>query len=205
MAIAMPATIFVGWLAVASLGQLADVASERIGGWADKIWLAHALVLGVPQIWITREAFERAGFLPRLSFMGVAVLFFQNLLVSLLVLLGALLLIIPSFYVAARFYLAGAILVDRGKGPGEAMWRSWDLLARHWPTALLIGLMFMLLWGMRYLVIYLSPVVMPHEVFLFNLGLNMLSAAGIVGGYIAAVALLIELDPPESIFGKIFG
>ena len=205
MAAAMPATLIVGWIGVAALGLLAGIASEQSYASGAAIWAAHMLALALVQLWVGGEALERAGCRPRLSFGGLLILVLQNLMVTLAILLGLLVLVLPALYVAARFYLAGSLLIQEGKDAGATMWRSWDLLERHWPTTLILVLMFASLWAFRLLIVYHSPYVAADWAFVANFGLNLLSSLGIIGGYVTAAALLIKVDPPPSVYEEIFG
>lgn len=205
MATAMSATLIVGWISVAALGLLADMVSLQSYASGTAIWAAHMFALTSVQLWLIGEALERAGCRPRLSFAGLLILVVQNLMVALAIFIGLLVLVLPALYVAARFYLAGSLLVQQGKDASAAMWRSWDLLERHWPTALILVLMFASLWAFRFLIVYHSPYVAADWAFIANFGLNLLSSLGVVGGYVTAAALLIKVDPPPSVYEEIFG
>lgn len=205
MATAMSATLIVGWIGVAVLGLLGDILVEQAYASEAATWIVYTFALATVQIWVGGEALERAGYRPQLSFGGILIIVFQNLLVGLVILLGLFVLVLPAFYVAARFYLAGSMLIQQGKGASVTMWRSWDLLERHWPTALILGLMFGSLWALRLLIVFYLPYVEADWVFALNFGLNLLSSIGIIGGYVTAAALLTKVDPPASVYEEIFG
>ena len=202
--VAAPVTMLVAWFGIAVLALLADVGSGLWAGYAAATWIVYGLALTVVQIWITGEALRGAGYRPILPMAGVLILFFQGLLVGLAVLLGFLLLILPAFYVAARFYLSGAILVLHGGGAGAAMWRSWDLLAARWPAALAIGLIMSSLSAAPWIVAMVAPALPADYGFGWLVTANLISAAGTLGGFVAAVSLLLNIEPPASAYQEIF-
>ena len=204
LVVAAPVTMLVAWFGIAVLALLADVGSSLWTGYAGATWVAYALAMAVIQIWITGEALRGAGYRPILPMTGVLILFVQGLLVGLAILLGLLLLILPAFYVAARFYLSGAILVLHGGGAGAAMWRSWDLLAARWPAALAIGLMVSLLSAAPWIVALVAPAVPVDYGFGWLVTANLISAAGALGGFVTAVGLLLTIEPPASAYRQIF-
>ncbi|MGH6653364.1 MAG: hypothetical protein ACREB7_19795 [Sphingopyxis sp.] len=204
LVVAAPVTMLVAWFGIAALALLADVGSSLWSGYAGATWVAYALAMAVIQIWITGEALRGAGYRPILSMTGVLILFVQGLLVGLAILLGLLLLILPAFYVAARFYMSGAILVLHGGGAGAAMWRSWDLLAARWPAALVIGLMVSLLSAAPWIVALVAPAVPVDYGFGWLVTANLISAAGALGGFVTAVGLLLTIEPPASAYRQIF-
>jgi len=199
----IPGDVAVCWLGVGVLGLVADVAVRNVGGVAGGIWLVHGLVLTGVQIWITREALLAAGYHPALTIANILSLYLLGILVSLGILLGLLLLVLPGLYVAARWYVAGTVMVLDGGGTGAAIWRAWDLLERHWLTALIIGILMAALTVFP-LLVDLSDAPDGGYAFARLLGLNLISAAGIVGGYLAAVAILLSVDPALSEYREIF-
>lgn len=205
LAVAMPATVLVAWLLIAALGVMSD-ASARLGiglqlGGAVAYWV---ILTGV-QVWLTGEALTRLGARPALDIAETLSVCLQAILIVLGVMAGLLLLILPGLYVASRWYLAGSILILDGGGRRAAMERSWRLLEAHWPAALgLAIIMAALSVGPFWLTRYVSNFFDGQE-FLMQFVLNLCSATGAVGGYLAAVALLTLIEPPTSELKKIFG
>ncbi|WP_282947952.1 MULTISPECIES: hypothetical protein [unclassified Sphingopyxis] len=200
----IPHAALICWLGVTVLGAAADVAARAMGGNAAVIWLMHGFGLTFAEIWITREALRAEGCRPVLTFAGIFTLYLLSLIVGLGIFFGLLLFILPGLYFAARWYLAGAILVQEGGGTGAAIWRSWDLLQRHWLTAFVLGLF---LGGAALSPLLVDANEMPGtgQAFALLLGFNVISAGGIVGGYIASVALYLNIERPASTLQEIFG
>jgi hypothetical protein len=205
MAVAMPGTVSVAWLATAVAGIASDVAMERMGGNGSGILIAYGIAITFVQVWITREAFAQAGIVPAMSVANSLSVYLQGLLVGLGVLLGLVLLILPGLYVFARWYLASALLVRDEGGRRAAMQRSWDMLAVHWPAALGVGLILFALSVAPLAAELAAPALAAEYGFGWLVATNLAAAIGIVGSYLAAVCLLLNIEQPASTLQEIFG
>lgn len=204
MATAMPATTVVVWLATMVAGVASDVAIDRFAANANLVLIVYGMALCFVQVWITREAFRQNGVTVAMSMTNALSLYLQSILVGLGIFLGSLLLLLPGLYVFARWYLASTLLIREEGGRRAAMQRSWDMLETHWPAALGVGFTLFLL--------SVAPVVL--EIFVSDLAddagfgwlvaTNLVSSIGIVGGYLAAVALLLNIEQPASTLQEIF-
>lgn len=205
MAAAMPRIAVVAWLATAMAGVASDVAIERVGGSGSAILIGYGIAITFIQVWITREALEQAGIVPAMPVANALSVYLQGILVGLGVLLGLVFLVLPGLYIFARWYLAGPLLVREGAGRRAAMQRSWDMLAVHWPAALGVGLILFLL-SVAPLAVELSAPALAAE---YGLGwlvaTNLVAAVGVVGAYLAAVSLLLNIEQPASTLQEIFG
>ncbi|HEV2600046.1 hypothetical protein [Sphingopyxis sp.] len=201
---AMPATIAVAWLLVASLGVMSDASVKLDIGLQLSVAIAYWVILTGVQVWLTGEALTRLGAAPTLGVAQSLGVVLQAILIALGITLGLLLLILPGLYVASRWYLAGSILILDGGGRRAAMERSWRLLEAHWPAALALSIiMAALSVGPFWLAGHMSGFFGGEE-FLMQFILNLCSSTGIVGGYLAAVALLTVIEPPTRELQKIF-
>lgn len=205
MAAAMPGTALVGWLATAVAGVASDVAFDRMGDAASFVLIVYGILITFVQVWITREAFEQVGVAPALPVFNSLSVYLQGLLIGLGVLLGLVLVILPGLYVFARWYVASAVLVRDGGGRRAAMQRSWDMLAVHWPAALGIGLILGVLSVAPLVVGEVAPTLVVKYGFGWLVATNLVAAAGIVGGYLAAVSLLLNIEQPAPALREIFG
>lgn len=205
MAVAMPGTVLVAWLATATAGVASDVAIERTGGNGSGILIVYGIAITFVQVWITREALAQAGIAAAMSAANSLSVYLQGLLVGLGVLLGLVLLILPGLYVFARWYLASALLVRDEGGRRAAMQRSWDMLAVHWPAALGVGLILFALSVAPLAVELAAPALAFEYGFGWLVATNLAAAIGIVGSYLAAVALLLNIEQPASTLQEIFG
>lgn len=203
---AMPATAVVAWLLVGALYLLTDIGLERWPGfvtWA--LLMAQGVALTFVQVWVTRDALNHLGFRPVLPIVAALGVLLQGILIALGVALGLLLLILPGLYVAARWYLAGTLLIAHGGGRRAAMQRSWDMLASHWPTPLAIGLVFGMIGAAPILLSFYPLPFVAEGSFAALLIVNMISAIGNVGGFLAAAALLSLIEPATEELKEIFG
>ncbi len=205
MAAAMPGTVLVGWLATAVAGIASDVAFERMGDVGNLVLIIYGILITFVQVWITREAFKQVGIAPALSVGNSLSVYLQGVLIGLGILLGIVLVILPGLYVFARWYLASALLVRDGSGRRAAMQRSWDMLAAHWPAALGVGLILAALSVAPLVVGEVAPALAVEYGFGWLAATNLVAAAGIVGGYLAAVSLLLNIEQPAPALQEIFG
>ncbi len=205
MAIAMPGTILVAWLATAAAGLASDVAIERVGGTGSGILVVYGIAITFIQVWITREAFGQVGIAATMPVANALSVYLQGILIGLGVLLGLLFFILPGLYVFARWYLAGALLVRDMGGRRAAMRQSWDMLAVHWPAALGVGLILFLLSVGPVAVELAAPALATEYGFGWLLATNLAAAIGIVGGNLAPVCLLLNIEQPASTLQEIFG
>ena len=204
MIVAMPGAVLVAWLSIATLGVIFDVASERSTGFGGGILFAYGLALTFAQIWITREALEHLGFEPALSVANAPGVYLQGVLVGLGIVLGFLLFVLPGLYVFGRWYLSNTLLILHGGGRRAAMQRSWDMLETRWPAALGVGLIMFVVTLAPLLAEYYPLPFAAEYPFAALLGVNLVSAVGVVSGYLAAVALLVNIEQPASKLQEIF-
>src|SRR3546814_15016682 len=114
MAITMPGTVLVAWLAIATGGLASDVAMERMSDTGSGILIVYGIVITFVQVWITREAFEQVGITATMPIANSLSVYLQGILVGLGVLLGLLFLIFPGLYVFARWYRSEERSVGKG-------------------------------------------------------------------------------------------
>lgn len=204
MAIKMPATASVAWLAIAAAGVASDVATARMSSAGSWVLIAYGIFITVVQVWITREALAREGIAAAMPVANSLSVYLQSLLIGIGVLLGFL-LVLPGLYVFARWYLAPTLLVRDGGGRRAAMQRSWDMLALHWPAALGVGLIFFVVTVAPLAVGLAAPALAGEYGFAWLVATNLVAAVGIVGGYLASVGLLLNIEQPASTLQEIFG
>lgn len=205
MATAMRQTMLIAWLGTMLLGVLCDVGVERSGGTGSGITLLYGVATTFIQVWVTRAGLQLAGVEPALPTGNALSLYLQGLLVGLGIVAGLLLLILPGLYLFARWYLAGVLLVQKGSGRRAAMERSWNMLEAHWPAALGVGLIMVLLSAGPILIELTAPGLAIEYGFAWRIASNLVSALGLVGGYLAAVALYLNIEQPASTLREIFG
>lgn len=201
----MPGTVLVGWLVTAVAGVASDVAFDRMGEVASFALIVYGILITFVQVWITREAFEQVGVAPALPVANSLSVYLLGLLIGLGILLGLVLVILPGLYVFARWYLASALLVRDGGGRRAAMQRSWEMLAAHWPAALGVGLILGVLSVAPLVVGEVAPTLAVEYGFGWLVATNLVAAAGIAGGYLAAVSLLLSIEQPAPALQEIFG
>lgn len=205
MVVAMPGTMIAAWIATAGIGVLADFAVERSGGSGTGIMLVYGVAITFVQVWVTRAGFAQDGIDARLPIANSLSVYLQGILVGLGTLLGFVLLILPGLYVFARWYLAGTLLVRNGNGRTASMRQSWDLLETHWPAALGVGLILFLLSAGPIAIDIAAPALAAEYGFAWVVSTNLISSIGLVGSYLAAVALLLNIEQPASTLQEIFG
>ena len=205
MATAMPLAVLVAWLATAVAGVASDVTIERMGGSGSGILIAYGIAITFIQVWITREAFTQVGVMPALSTANALSVYLQGILVGLGVLLGLVLFILPGLYIFARWYVAGPLLIREGAGRRAAMQRSWDMLVVHWPAALGVGLIMFTLSVLPMIVELAAPTLATEYGFGWLVATNLVAAVGVLGSYLAAASLLLNIEYPASTLQEIFG
>ncbi len=205
MAAAMPGVSLIAWLATATAGVISDVAMERSSGSISAILIVYGIAITFVQVWITREAFAHAGVRAVLSTANSLRVYLQGILIGLGVMIGLVLLILPGLYVFARWYLANILLVRDGGGRRAAMRRSWDLLEVHWVAALGVGLILFALSTAPLVVELAVPALAAEYGFGWLVATNLVAAVGVVGGYLAAVGLPLNIEQPASTVQEIFG
>ena len=205
IAAAMPWTVAIATLLTAALGVLSDFGFEASPEMGSGVSIVYAMALAGVQVWITREALEGMGFKPALSVINALSIWLQSVLIGLGIILGLVLLILPGLYIAARWYLSGTILILHGGGRRAAMGRSWDMLDARWPAALAIALIMFLLAAGPVLIELTAPGLAIEYGFAWRIASNLVSALGLVGGYLAAVALYLNIEQPASTLREIFG
>lgn len=205
MTIAMPATVTTALLLSAAAGLLSDIALERSGGTGSGVLILYGIAITFIQVWLTREALKREGIEPAVPTANSLTVYLQGIIIGLGVIVGLLLLILPGLYLFARWYLANVVLIRDGGGRRAAMGRSWDMLETRWPAALGVGLiLFTVSAAPLILDFYRPPFTLDYQ-FVWLVGTNLLSSAGQVAGYLAAVALLLNIEQPASTLQEIFG
>jgi hypothetical protein len=85
---------------------------------------------------------------------------------------GFLLCLLPGIYLALRFAVAQAVVVDENLGPIDAMKRSWELTGAAWVQILLLGMLAILVTLAGFLaccvgVFVTAPVLMLASVYMY--------------------------------------
>ncbi|KTE15515.1 hypothetical protein [Sphingopyxis sp. H115] len=200
----MPVTVLIAWLLMTLIGILSDIGIERANDSGSVVLIFYGIAITFVQVWLTREVLERAGVVPRVSIVNSLTVYLQGLFIGLGILVGLLLLVLPGLYLFARWYLASVILIRDGGGRRAAMARSWEMLESHWPAALGVGaILFAMSAAPLALDLYRPSFTNGHE-FAWLTMINLLSSAGQVGSYLAAVALLLNIEQPASTLQEIF-
>lgn len=200
----MPSTVLAALVLHAALGMLSDLGIARSPGFSIGVLLFIGMAQVFVQVWVARDALVYFGYRPAMPIAGALSLYLQSLLIGAGILLGLILLVLPAFYVAARWYLAGTILILHGSGRRAAMQQSWDLLESRWASAL--GVMFLLMVPMLaplLVMFYPLPFISDHG-FASLFAVNLVAAVGIVGGYLASVALLSLVQPANTELREVF-
>jgi hypothetical protein len=133
---------FVAWLVLFIPEIILNQVNSGLGG-------LYNLAVGAPIAYGAAWAFLRAvrGHRPEVADLFVpfqrswlnAVL--ANLIVTVAVAIGFILLIIPGIFVAVKLCLVPFIVVDEGLGPFQAIEASWKRTNGHWWTLFLAGLL----------------------------------------------------------------
>jgi len=102
----------------------------------------------IAQYYVTRFALSAADLVPPdpparfVSFWGM------NIITNIAITLGCLLLVLPGAYLAARWFVAGPIILAEDKTAGEGMSESWELMRPSaWPVVGAILLLFLVGFG----------------------------------------------------------
>lgn len=201
----MPATASVAWLATATAGVASDVAIARMSSAGSGVLVVYGIFITVVQVRIVREALAREGIAAAVPVANSLSVYLQSLLIGLGVLLGLILLLLPGLYVFARWYLAPVLLVRDGGGRRAAMRRSWDMLSLRWPAAVGVGIILFAISVGPFAVELAVPELATDYGFGWLLASNLVAAIGIVGGYLASVGLLLNIEQPASTLQEIFG
>ena len=187
-----------------AVGSFADSMMARDGGEAT----GGALQLGVgfatifALYWLTHVMLESQGLrdpgVPRrmVSYFG------QAIVISLAVIIGLLVLIVPGLILAARWSLAQPLLIGRGAGAMDALGESWRMTAGSTLAIIVAGVVVFGGWiaigiGMALLIGEegLASIVMLQ---IISNAVNVLSVAFVV-------ALFGLLAPAREQFGDVFG
>ncbi len=176
IAATMPWTVAIAGLLTTALGVLSDIGFEASPEMGSGVSIVYAMALAGVQVWVTGAALERMGAKPALSIINALSLWLQSVLIGLGIILGLLLLILPGLYVAAR-----------------------------WPAALAIALIMFFVSAVPLLLsFYPLPLLSGYE-FAVLVAINMVASVGVIGGFLAAVALLTLIEPPTAELQEIFG
>ena len=205
LAVAMPVVVLIAWLITMTAGVASDVGIERSGGTGSGILIAYGIAITFVQVWITREAFKLSGVEPAMLVANSLSVYLQGILTGLGIGLGLILFVLPGLYIFARWYLAAALLIRDQNGRRAAMRGSWEMLAVHWPAALGVGLIMFFLSIAPLALEFSVPSLSAEFGFGWLVATNLVSALGIVGAYLAAVALLLNIEQPASTLQEIFG
>lgn len=196
LAIAVVAAMTIGNLVLDSF--VSERASTLIG----------SLVGFAAQVIVTWQAMQRREkeTLPP----NVAGFFLLNLLGNIGVLAGLVFLVLPGLYLAARWLLAGPILLVEREGAVAAMRRSWHLTApMAWPLATLLALLWvpplLVAFGGGALAVTVSADISNQVIELAVSGLLYLVMSVVsVASWLAAVAAYDVLRPQIETLDDIF-
>lgn len=79
------------------------------------------------QLYVLRAALNKAGLLPSNSQARLWTFWWMSIVSALAIMAGCVLLIIPGLYLAARWFLAGPIVIAENETSMEALRKSWHL------------------------------------------------------------------------------
>lgn len=202
--VGMPSTILAALVLHAALGMLSDVGFVRSPGFSIGVLLFIGMAQVFVQVWVVRDALVYFGYRPAMPIAGAFSVYLQSLLIGAGVLLGLILLILPAFYVAARWYLAGTLLILDGGGRRAAMQQSWDLLESRWASALGVMLLLMVPTLAPLFVLFYPLTFVAEHSFASLFAVNLVAAVGIIGGYLASVSLLSLVHPANAELREVF-
>lgn len=202
--VGMPSTILAALVLHAALGMLSDVGIARSPGFSIGVLLFIGMAQVFVQVWVVRDALVYFGYRPAMPIAGALSVYLQSLLIGAGVLLGLILLILPAFYVAARWYLAGTLLILHGGGRRAAMQQSWDLLESRWASALGVMLLLMVPMLAPLFVLFYPLTFVAEHSFVSLFVVNLVAAVGIIGGYLASVSLLSLVQPANAELREVF-
>lgn len=190
------------FLVVAVLGigaayTLADMVAEAL---ANVVSLVAGIFVACEFYLRALDARDRGG-KNYISLFGVSIL------TTLGMIAGAILLILPAFYLAARWSLAPTAVVADNLGTTDAMGKSWRATASAaWPlfgvvlsAGVLVILLFLLLGGTGAILGF------GETDILFSAPLNLLAAAVSAGGWVFSVATYRLLSDREDELHDVFG
>lgn len=201
----MPSTVLAALVLHAALGMLSDVDVARSPGFSIGVLLFIGMAQAFVQVWVARDALAYFGYRPAMPIAGAFSLYLQSLLIGAGILLGLILLDLPAFYVAARWYLAGPILILQGGGRRAAMQQGWDLLESRWASALGVMLLLMVPMLAPLFVLFYPLPLISDDGLVSLLAVNLVAAVGVVGGYLASASLLSLVHPANAELQEIFG
>jgi hypothetical protein len=176
-------------LAAAAVGLLTGigVVSDLMGDFGRLVNFAYFLASLILQYEITLRLLGRYGFnVDRRARRRLWALFGLNLVSSVGIIIGLVLLVLPGLYLIVRWSVAVPALIAEDSAVGEALGRSGDEIAdRFWPVAgtLLVA------WSPFLLTLFPVLVVPPGAAFLFSVLENLPINIGLVAGWHAAVAI----------------
>ncbi|QDT06426.1 hypothetical protein K227x_48360 [Rubripirellula lacrimiformis] len=168
------------WLPIEVVMVLWDdllLESSGVSGWLLNIifafatqWLPEAIALCIARSVIAKE---KPTF--RNSFrQGVGVwlwLAWTNLIATIVVSLGFILLIVPGIFLSIRFSLCNAVVVDERLKGTVAMRRSFDMTGSHfWPLLGLTALMIAVVAGLSSIDLLISGPIQVHSNWTTSLG-----------------------------------
>lgn len=79
------------------------------------------------QLYVMRTALKKANLLPEDSKAKFWSFWWMSVMSALAIMVGCVLLIIPGLYLAARWFVAGPVLIAEDKSATEALRESWHL------------------------------------------------------------------------------
>jgi len=175
-----------------------DVTGEAIVG----LWQLSITVASVVAMYFLLEAMLRQAALmdhfgPRriLPYVG------QAIVMTVGIVFGVLLLVIPGMILAARWVLASPLLVGQGMGVFDAMRRSWDLTRGHSVAIIIAGILLFAIAGIASLAIHaFFGEEAPAALFVAQVLANGISAVSVAFG----VALLDLLEDGSTQMEEIF-
>ena len=102
-----------------------NLALDQLGNTSSA--LPAGLLTFAVQLYVIREALKSAGALPDGSKVKLWSLWWMNIMSTVAIIAGCVLLIVPGLYLAGRWFVAGPIVIAEDKTAVEALRESWDL------------------------------------------------------------------------------
>jgi membrane-anchored glycerophosphoryl diester phosphodiesterase (GDPDase) len=154
---ARPVLFFVALFTI--VGTLVDYA-EMSGTMADEIIVGlWQLSLGIAAIIATYFLLEtmlrQAGLMDSFGVRRILPYVGQAIVMTVGIVFGIIMLIVPGLILLARWALAPALLIGQGMGVFDAMKRSWDLTRGHTVTIIIAAIVLFAIAGLAGVLIYL--------------------------------------------------
>lgn len=151
---------------------------------------------------VTRSAMAKADILIEDTDLRFFELFGIGFLSNVGIILGALLLVLPGVYLAARWFVAVPVLFDESRSVTDSLRSSWDVTREHaWPLVGLTLLLYVPPMALAVLVAAFEPVLTAVGV---SVATNLIIYTMVVTGWHAAVAVYTTLRTPAGQLEQVF-